>query len=903
MPYRFPLLPDGLRVVRAAATRRSASLLLLGVLVAVAGVPALAEDRATAAAVPGSGSGPRNFQPLGDLVLFEISSPTDEVPWNTALWRTDGTRSGTFAIRDSVNGLHYLEGGEGELYFLTVDTRWHLGRTDGTGQGTRLMPPLGGNDFIDSGWRNQVYSAALDRLLFVSYEANVGGAALWSWDGSAAPAVLLRRFSAPLRADLISITAVGDAVFVLTHETSPDAPRKTALWTSDGTPEGTRRLGYVPDDPEAVGPLTAIGGDRVVFFASSSFCDLQLWRGSATEPPARIARFQDDRCRNRLPSSLRGHGDLAFTFAYDNQHDQELWTTDGTAAGTRRLTDFDYEHALGFEELPLHFAPTLDEGLFFQPIDPAASALWRTDGTLDGTVPLTAPCTEDCGAFGLPTMIHDGDLYWVFSPAAGSPFEVWASDGFTAPAELAAFPPRPDATLLSVTGAQDAIFFFLETHRTALELWVHRLGSGRVDHVADFPWQFGVTSVPAAAIGDRLFFTADDGFHGGEPWVSDGTAAGTRMFADLVPRGTGTERPPTPQYLSTYSVQDQVVLNWWVAATFEANGWAHVEARSPGRDWTEVARGDATSLGAQIEGLEPDTPYSFRVRLETAAGIGDWSETTSFTTGELPYYETPCEPSDSQLCFQEGRFGVRVHWWDQHNSDAVPRTGVGHRVPDAEQGRSGYFWFFKPDNVELIVKLLDGGKINGHAWTFYGALTDVEYWVTVDDHWTSSRRTYYNPPGEICGLGDTTAFYSDGASAASMGGALAVDAAPPARATAAAHPFIPCVEDATTLCLLDGRYAVTVDWQDQHNQRTGVGGAVPYADRSGFFWFFKPDNIELVVKVLDGTPVNGKVWVLYGALTDVGYTITVTDTASGHDVRRYVNEPGSLCGGADTAAF
>lgn len=82
-----------------------------------------------------------------------------------------------------------------------------------------------------------------------------------------------------------------------------------------------------------------------------------------------------------------------------------------------------------------------------------------------------------------------------------------------------------------------------------------------------------------------------------------------------------------------------------------------------------------------------------------------------------------------------------------------------------------------------------------------------------------------------------------------------------------------------------------------HNDRSGVSGAEPYADRTGFFWFFKPDNIELVVKVLDGTPVNGKTWVFYGALTDVGYTLTVTDTATGHAVERYVNEPGTCAAG------
>jgi len=57
-----------------------------------------------------------------------------------------------------------------------------------------------------------------------------------------------------------------------------------------------------------------------------------------------------------------------------------------------------------------------------------------------------------------------------------------------------------------------------------------------------------------------------------------------------------------------------------------------------------------------------------------------------------------------------------------------------------------------------------------------------------------------------------------------------------------------------------------------------------------------------VVKVLDGRPVNGRFWVFYGALSDVEYQITVTDTRN--DVSRvYHNDPGNICGQADTGAF
>ncbi len=57
-----------------------------------------------------------------------------------------------------------------------------------------------------------------------------------------------------------------------------------------------------------------------------------------------------------------------------------------------------------------------------------------------------------------------------------------------------------------------------------------------------------------------------------------------------------------------------------------------------------------------------------------------------------------------------------------------------------------------------------------------------------------------------------------------------------------------------------------------------------------------------MVKVLDGRAVNNHFWVFYGALSDVQYTITVTDTQTGA-VKVYSNTQGHLASVADVAAF
>jgi hypothetical protein len=56
------------------------------------------------------------------------------------------------------------------------------------------------------------------------------------------------------------------------------------------------------------------------------------------------------------------------------------------------------------------------------------------------------------------------------------------------------------------------------------------------------------------------------------------------------------------------------------------------------------------------------------------------------------------------------------------------------------------------------------------------------------------------------------------------------------------------------------------------------------------------------VKVLNGRAINGHFWVFYGGLTDLEYTITVRDTATGQ-VPNYFKAGGSADGGFDVLAF
>ena len=101
-------------------------------------------------------------------------------------------------------------------------------------------------------------------------------------------------------------------------------------------------------------------------------------------------------------------------------------------------------------------------------------------------------------------------------------------------------------------------------------------------------------------------------------------------------------------------------------------------------------------------------------------------------------------------------------------------------------------------------------------------------------------------------------------------------------------------------------FDVTLLATDQRTGRTGEGKAIPQNDLFGFFAIpaltSNPDNPEVFVKVLDGRVINGQFWVFYGGLTDLEYTLSVKENATGI-VKSYHKNPGSAEGGFDTSGF
>ncbi len=265
----------------------------------------------------------------------------------------------------------------------------------------------------------------------------------------------------------------------------------------------------------------------------------------------------------------------------------------------------------------------------------------------------------------------------------------------------------------------------------------------------------------------------------------------------------------------------------------------------------------------------------------------------------------PCAQSPTTLCLNASRFEVEVSWRDSRG-----RTGVGQAVSITAD--TGYFWFFSEANIELVIKVLDARSINNKFWVFFGALSSVEYDLTVPDTPPGAVKPYPNDLGNFASVGDTGAFEQTAPAPRHERVTVEGSPTPPASLEAiqgfidtsvskSTQAFTPCRSVASTLFLNKCRFGLSVDWTDSRG-RTGRGVPVQLTNDTGYFWFFSAANVELVIKVLDARSINDSFWVFYGALSAVQYTLTVTDGLTG-EVRTYRNPSGAFASVGDTEAF
>ncbi|HEX6085334.1 MAG TPA: fibronectin type III domain-containing protein [Thermoanaerobaculia bacterium] len=131
------------------------------------------------------------------------------------------------------------------------------------------------------------------------------------------------------------------------------------------------------------------------------------------------------------------------------------------------------------------------------------------------------------------------------------------------------------------------------------------------------------------------------------------------------------------------------------------------------------------------------------------------------------------------------------------------------------------------------------------------------------------------------------------------------------EATGAAHSIPgPCTPSATVVCLLNNRFQVTVDYVNPFSTPPNQPGTFLAArllegvqnPDTALFGFSSAQAVEVVVRLQDARPFAPRFDVYFGGMTDVGYTVRVTDSTTGM-TRLYSNQAGRVGGGVDRASF
>lgn len=337
-------------------------------------------------------------------------------------------------------------------------------------------------------------------------------------------------------------------------------------WVSDGTKKGTRMLkdihqgrvpgtcagGPCPTYPAGSFPGSfVVVGDIAYFHAYDQKHGNELWRSDGTKAGTR--RVTDIRPgKNGLGSALAViDGELYFV-ADDGRHGPELWRSDGTRRGTRMVTDLRPRKTSRIESPPTAAGShayltvrTADEGL----------ELWRTDGTGEGTV-LVKDIAPGPKSSKPQDLIAVGDQLFFTADDRTHGRELWRTDGSAEGTVLVEdiVPGSEGSWLGDFSALGDDLYFLVRDDCCELVIPGEQYRSdGTVAGTGPFgseldgtdglqrPWHSGSEQLASVSVGSHLYFAADDGVHGMELWSSDGTPEGTSLVQDTRPGPQGSD--------------------------------------------------------------------------------------------------------------------------------------------------------------------------------------------------------------------------------------------------------------------------------------------------------------------------------------------------------------------------
>jgi ELWxxDGT repeat protein len=420
-------------------------------------------------------------------------------------WITDGTHSGTVMLKDinfpetkNSNPSKFLQ--INDILYFVADDGVHgqeLWKTDGTETGTAMVkdihPGTAGSLITNLTEMNGIlYFISCDEDEHASFGVN---AKLWKSNGTESGTVMIKELIVGgIAAGALQLQNINNTLYLV----KSDDTHGYELWKSNGTSSGTVLVKDIQDGSEGSYPSNFIDVNGTLYFSAYEEVNgKELWKSNGTSTTTMMVKNISSGSNWSNPSNfIDVNGTLYFT-ADDGINGTELWKSNGTGNGTMMVKDIKNGNENGTDSSNPSNMLDINGTLYFTANDGYGIKLWKSDGTEQGTV-IVKDTLDEMSNF----TEMNGTLY-LSASGNDSRNELWKSDG-------------TEVGTMMVKDINTKIFSTIMGDEGTYSSYPNNLLS----------------------IGDTLYFTADDGYHGREVWKSNGTVSGTVMLKDISPYNT-----------------------------------------------------------------------------------------------------------------------------------------------------------------------------------------------------------------------------------------------------------------------------------------------------------------------------------------------------------------------------
>jgi ELWxxDGT repeat protein len=463
--------------------------------------------------------------PTGTVDFKEGS--TDLTPGGVSLVAGQASFSqATFSTSNLALGSHTVTA------FYSGDVNYQAGQADDSAnpQVVTKLKPLA--DSLALGSFTQVNNLTF----FTAYDIT-HGTELWESNGSAAGTFMVKDINPSTNPGSNGsypqgLTNVNGTLFF----EATDGTSTQEIWRSNGTAAGTFLVSDInPAATAASYPTDLTNVNGTLFFqANDGTHGNQLWESNGSAAGTFMVKDINGESHSVNPSYLTNVNGTLFFSANDGTNGPQLWASNGSAAGTFMVTDIN-PGPTGSD--PYHLT-NVNGTLFFSARDVSHGLeLWESNGSVAGTfmVKDINPGTNGSDPYHLTNV--NGTLFFTANDGTHG-LELWESNGSVAGTFLVKDinPGTSDSRPYGLTNVNGTVFFQANDGTRGVELWASNGSAAGTFLVKDInPGSSSSYPKYLTNVNGTLFFSAKDGIHGFELWESNGSAAGTFLVQDINP--------------------------------------------------------------------------------------------------------------------------------------------------------------------------------------------------------------------------------------------------------------------------------------------------------------------------------------------------------------------------------